>query len=121
MGSSGTRKPADRLRVNTPMDGGNGAGGVGGQSGGNTPPQDINNVCPLTIQTKLARQDTPIGAWLVLDGNTLRLAADQGMAVGATPAAIIKTLQTCLGLGINYPTIRVVEDKQGVRYAEFAQ
>src|SRR3546814_1936668 len=44
-----------------------------------------------------------------------------------TRCALVTGVQTCalpiscLGMGINYPTIAVVTDKQGVFYAEFAQ
>ncbi|MEK7153276.1 MAG: hypothetical protein AAB834_04975 [Patescibacteria group bacterium] len=120
MGSTGKRKSADKLRINRPMDGENSAEGAGG-AGGTPSPQDINNICPLTLRTKLTRQDISVGAELILDDNVLQLAADRSVEVGTATAAVIKTLQTCMGLGINYLTTQVVEDKQGVRYAEFAQ
>lgn len=119
MGSSGTRKPADKLRISLPPDSGSGSGGAGG--GGGIPQQDINNICPLTLRVKLVRQDTPVGIDLALDGNALQLAADRSVDVGTVPSSIMKTLQTCMGLGVSYPTISVVENKQGVRYAEFSQ
>lgn len=113
MGSSTKRKPADRLRINRPAEVTTGTGG-GAQ-------QDINNVCPVTLRTKLSLQNLTPGIELLLEGNSLRLAADRSNEVGVVPVAILKTLETCLGLGINYPTIRVVIDKQGVCYAEFTQ
>jgi len=117
MGSSTKRKPADRLRINKPLVSAN----TTGTGGGGWAPQDINNVCPLTIRTKLKRQDISAGNILVLDGSSLLLSTDLVTEVGAVSATILKTMQTCLGMGINYPTITVVTDKLGVCYAEFAQ
>lgn len=116
MGSSTKRKPADRLRINKPLGSANTTGGGGGWA-----PQDINNVCPLTIRTKLKRQDISVGTILVLNGSSLLLSTDLATEVGTVSATILKTLQTCLGMGINYSTVTVVTDKQGVCYAEFAQ
>jgi len=95
--------------------------GAGTGSAGGPPPQDINNTCPLTIHVKLVRQDVAADTSLVLDGNSLRLAADGSTEVASVTSQVMKTLQTCLGMGISYPKIRVVIDKQGVRYAEFSQ
>jgi hypothetical protein len=120
MGSSTKRKPADRLRINKPMESRATATGAGGGVGGGVP-QDINNVCPLTIRTKLKRQDISSGTILALKDSALLLVSDLTTEVGTVPATILKTLQTCMGMGINYPTIAVVTDKQGVCYAEFAQ
>lgn len=120
MGSSTKRKPADRLRINKPLDS-NVSTGVGVGAGGGMAPQDVNNACPVTIQVKLVRQDVTAGTNLILEGNSLRLSGDTATTVGTVPSAILTTLQTCLGMGINYPSVTVVADKQGVRYAEFSQ
>ena len=118
MGSSTKRKPADRLRINKPLDS-NVSTRVG--AGGGAAPQDVNNVCPVTIQVKLVRQDVAVGTNLTLEGNSLQLSVDKATTVGTVSSTILKTLQTCLGMGINYPSVTVVADKQGVRYAEFSQ
>lgn len=119
MGSSTKRKPADRLRINKPL--ASRATAISAGGGGDGAPQDINNVCPLTIRVKLKRQDISAGTILALKDNMLLLVSDLTTEVGTVPATILKTMQTCLGMGINYPTIAVVTDKQGVCYAEFAQ
>lgn len=121
MGSSTKRKPADRLRINKPLTSSALTSGGGGAAGGGAAPQDVNNVCPLTIQAKLAKQDVSVGTSLTLEGRSLRLANEPGVEAGIVSANILKTLQKCLGMGINYPVISVVTDKQGIRYAEFTQ
>lgn len=120
MGSSGERKSSDTLRINRPATAGNGNGDIGGDAGGGNPAPapDTNNLCPIRFRVKLTRQDIPAGTALTLEGNTLTV---QGIGeVGKLNARVSKRLETCLGLGITYPTITTVVD-QGVCYAEFSQ
>lgn len=120
MGSSGERKSSDTLRINRPAATGNGNGDVGGGVGGGNPAPtpDTNNLCPVRFRIKLTRQDIPAGTALTIEGDTLTA---QGMGeISKLNARASKRLETCLGLGIVYPTITTVVD-QGVCYAEFSQ
>ena len=121
MGSGAKRKSADQLRINKPVRNPDTAGGAGGEGGG-APSRDINNVCPMTMRVKVVRgQDVTVGTKLVLEGKSLRLAADTTVEVGTIPTRIFNTIRTCLSRGIKYPKVSVVADKQGARYAELSQ
>lgn len=120
MGSSGERKSSDTLRINRPAAAGDGSGDIGGgASGGNSAPvPDTNNLCPVRFRVKLTRQDISAGTALTLESNALTA---QGIGeVGKLNARASKRLETCLRLGIAYPTITVVVDQE-VCYAEFSQ
>lgn len=119
MGSSGTRKPSDAVRIqpvkkaglaNLKSDAGTGAGG-----GGNSP--NTNNMCPIRFRVKLARQDIEAGVELALED--VLLTAPALGAVGKISAQILKRLVNCSGLGINYIITTVVD--RGTCYAEFSQ
>lgn len=118
MGSTGSRKPSDTVRIkpvqqSKPTSAGT---GISGGEGGNTP--DINNLCPIRFRVKLTRQDIVAGLNLTLDDNILS-AVGIG-EVGKISSGVIKRLQTCLGMGIHYSIITTVVD-QGACYAEFTQ
>lgn len=122
MGSSGTRKPNDTLRINKPAaptntNGANLGGGAGGES--STPP-DINNLCPIRFRVKLARTDLAPGIALTLDEATHVLTTPNGESIGKISTQTIKRIETCAKLSIAYPTIITVVDR-GDCYAEFSQ
>lgn len=124
MGSDGKRRTKDRVRIDKPLSketgvGGNSGGGGGG--GGNVPIPDINNICPPAFKVRLANQSVKANTSLVLVGKTLKLALPPELEVGRLTAKQTKTIETCSGLGISYDTVRVVVDKEGVRYAELSQ
>jgi hypothetical protein len=112
MGSSVSRKTNDRPVINRPKSS-NGGGGTGG--GFDSQPVDINNVCPLTFDAKLSDQTVPVGTKLVLDERVLRTGT--GIVVGQLTTLQYKMVQKCVGMGLAYVDIDVV-DKKGVRYAE---
>lgn len=118
MGSTGSRKPSDTVRIKPVQQSkstGNGTG-IGGGGGGNAP--DINNLCPIRFRVKLTRQDIGAGLALTLDDNIL--SATRIGEVGKINSRVMKRLQTCLGMGIDYSVITTVVDR-GACYAEFTQ
>lgn len=121
MGSSGTRKPNDTLRINKPAaPNTNGSGLGGGPGGDSTTPPDINNLCPVRFRIRLTRNDLAPGMALALDDTTYTLTTLSGEGVGKVSARAIKRLEACAKLSIAYPTIITVVDR-GVCYAEFSQ
>lgn len=120
MGSSTKRKSGDKLRINKPLDNTDQAIAAGGSTASGVP-EDINNICPMMLHVKLSDQTIVVGADLSLSEGDLYLASDPLVRVGTINAQILKTIEKCSGLGIAYPNVAVVENKQGVKYAEFAQ
>ncbi len=118
MGSSGKRKAADTVRINTQPATPSGDGtNQGGAPGGGSPDGkqlDINKICPVKFRVKLSGNIQP-GLDLSIEGSSL-LAPD-GLIVGTLDARRLKQLVACAGLGINYE-IQTVTDEVG-SYAEF--
>ena len=121
MGSDGKRRTKDKVRINKPLaKEPSGGGGIGG--GGNAPvPPDINNICPPAFRVRLVNQTLKADTALTLVGKILKLSAPPELEVGQLTAKQAKTIEACSGLGISYDVIRVVVDKEGVRYGEISQ
>lgn len=122
MGSSGTRKPNDTLRINKPAPPTNTSGsglGVGAGGESSTPP-DTNNLCPIRFRIKLARNDITPDIALTLDEATYELTTPNGESIGKVSTQTMKRIEMCAKLSIAYPTIITVVDR-GDCYAEFSQ
>ena len=119
MGSSGTRKRNDTLRINKPANPKTNTGLASGAGGGPNTPPDINNLCPVNFRVKLTQDNLTAGTKLVIDETTRVLTTLSGENVGKVTTQTIKRLELCAKLGIVYSVITVVVN-QGACYAEFS-
>ncbi len=116
MGSGGTRKNNDSVRINLPTERKNGSGGSSGGSSGSS--RDINNVCPPAFEVAI-NPSKPLP-----DGTTVSIKDDallaRGEVIGKLSSKYVRTIEECAGEGIRYAG-RVLNKENGKVYAHFEQ
>jgi hypothetical protein len=111
MGSSGTRKSNDVVRINLPK----GSGSEAGASG--TAQSDINMVCPLKFRIKIDETNLAVGSSVNLVGDEMFVS---GQLIGKISTSRSNQINECAGKGIIY-SASLEKDSGGNNYVQFQQ